>query len=444
MFTTRQIGIPSRSTLQQYERDLETLQKALEETPYTLPVPLIPGDRQGSGYIWRPSFNPKFRALTRQREALEALIRGGWAARSPQLPTDIVQSTLDNFIGQVSYEPPPPAPRPAPELRTFVRGLCLVCKAWLAPARRVLYRDVGLSHDGWKSFVQTVRTTPAVRNFVQHVTGWPDAFVDGTWLSLLPNYTAELRVSLGDRSPGLTDMWTKVVTQDREELKKIIVYGDDEECADVEGLTQMFSHLETLELSNCDFYVTEFPFAHGFPGVFFASLNVLKLEYCQNAVFPRTSANTLQKIILSRSEEIDAVSFIRFIGQQAKSLRDISVSSTGFSYDMGMDVFVELARAATCVERLEVDTYEWRSSPVFLSIVSPSLVELRLRDDGECVSHLDIIGLLKRKRVSDLRYLKLVVMELPKSQYEEGARKWEEVRSAAEEAGVVFSLSSRS
>jgi hypothetical protein len=437
MPTTQHDQVPSRSTLQQYERDLKVIQQAYGAvTRATVVSP-------GSGGI-PAGFTPggahrdsRTLALARQREALEALIRDGWAARSPLLPTDIVQSTLDNFI---RYEAKS-ASLPSFKLRSFLMGLCLVCKAWLAPARRVLYHDISLSHDSWNTepFLQTVRTTPAIRNFVRHITGRLNDFVDATWLSLLPNCTAELQVLiLHPDDPH--NVWEKVVAQDLKELKKITIFSDDAEYEPVGGSLRTFSHLETLELGGYGYYVGDFPFAPGFRNIFFASLAVLKLADCQHMELPRISPNTLREITLQDCQDIDAVSFVNFIRQHSTSLLDITVSSTTFSSHDGMDVFVEIARTAKCAQRLEVDISEWRTSSDFFSSVPSSLIELHLCEDDESSTHLDMIRLMDRQIILDHRHLKLVTIKLRKARYEEGVRKWEAVKVSAGAVGVAFSI----
>jgi hypothetical protein len=375
---------------------------------------------------------PELAQLRRERSELEVLIRDGWAARSPQLSIDIVQCTLDNYFGILSRLPQDGSGR---KMQKFLAGLCLVCKAWLAPARRVLYHEGIHTSD---RFIRTIQTSAAVRPFVHRVIRSAESFVDATWLSLLPNCTAELVVRLRDDG-DLQDIWPNVVAHDLKQLKKLVIDADNADSDEFEGLVQTFSHLEILELEEYDFWVSAFPFAPKFPDVYFASLTVLKLEHCQHMWFPSTSPSTLQKLELNRCLDIDAASFIVFIRNHTDSLLDISIS-TQFRRAGGMDVFLELVKAGKKVQNLDLDLYEWRTSPAFLEQVSLDLVKLALHGDENRIFASDIVNFLERRRALDTGKLRSLEILLVEKQDDEGVDRWEEVKKTAESMGVEFSL----
>jgi hypothetical protein len=290
-------------------------------------------------------------------------------------------------------------------------------------------------------FIRTIQTSAAVRPFVHRVVGSAENFVDVTWLSLLPNCTAELGVCLRSDS-DLRDVWPKVVAHDLKQLKKLIIDADNVDYDEVTGLVQTFSHLENLALYEYDFWVSAFPFAPTFPNVYFASLTVLRLDHCQHMWFPSTSANTLQTIELNRCLDIDDTSFIAFIRNHAESLLDITISAqfTRHIFGGGMDVFLELAKAAKRVQNLELDLYEWQYTPAFLEHMSSDLLKLALLDDETCLSASDIISFLKRRRALDVGNLRTLAISLVEKQDDEGVCRWEEVKKTAEKMGVEFSL----
>jgi hypothetical protein len=340
----------SRSELQQYERDLKALKEAYDGIAYA-PHPIL-GIRSLFGTM-STAPNPKLVALRDQMTGLERIIHDGWAARSPQLPVDVIQCTLDNFIGVRFYEPPSGS-GPAISLGKFITELCLVCRAWLAPARRVLYHDVGLEDGGRRElFIRTIQEAPDVRGFVRRIIGCPGDFFDGAWLSLLPNCTAALAIDVRSED-NLASGWPKIVAQDLKQLKKISVYGF--ECEPIEGLTQHFSHLEVLELEEYDFQICQVPFPCDFDGAFFSSLKVLSLtENCRNVSFPPTSPNTLQELYINRCFDMEPWHFLEFIRSHANSLVTIDISEPDFPSSKVVDVFAELAKEAVCAQRLDLD-----------------------------------------------------------------------------------------
>lgn len=119
----------------------------------------------------RATINSKIRLLERELSALISernhltyKITDAWASRCPSLNDDVLEQIFEHIDPLVPFHEAWLVERPV----HFLKGLCLVNKQWLGPARRVLYREIRLS-DQRHALERTLRQNALIRPFVRRI-----------------------------------------------------------------------------------------------------------------------------------------------------------------------------------------------------------------------------------------------------------------------------------
>jgi hypothetical protein len=410
--------IPSRLMVQKWEREVEAIERTIEiETE-----------------VWYR----RLAKLNHDHEVLVSKIWDGWLSRAPAIPTDALECIMD----YLSTESP-----------RYLSRLCLISKAWLTPARRLLYRNIRLHWKDTDNFIATVRRTPSIRLCVHSLDVEIEAFKKIDYFSLLENCVIRLTVDLQSEDQDLfRNLWPRLPNVS--ELKRVTVNASDDNddddseydrSDDKDDLlygwplfgVQPWDHLEELELRSYSFDSNDVPFQRHFPNVHFGSLKVLTFINCVNIVFPATPNNTLQILALDACSAVDDSSYISLIKRNANSIRDIKFMHSDFDITIENDfVYDRVVSEAKCAERVTLDACSEYMSPEFFHSLPATILHLKIMSYAKAFSPYNIIEYLYQRQSSPNSLQTLTIG----SDISGLAEEWEEVRSMAQEMGFEFSL----
>jgi hypothetical protein len=310
------LEVPSRSTLHQYARELEVLRTDLELVRKATESDPLHADGASERALWQ------------QCTALELKIQDGWAARTPNFSTDIVQCIVDNYIDGVFQRVDVPGRIP----RRFLAGLCLISRTWLYPGRRALYHDLCFILIGHEKLVRAIREFPIIRPYIRRVRVTPESLAEENWLSVLPaDCVLHFYAYLQHSKLCLRKVWPILLDQNPKQLKQIEIWGEsaDDEPSRRETREVDWKHVESLSLNLYNFALIMFPFHH-FLNVSFPKLASLHLFACNYVSFPACHG-TLHALMIRECCNVHTSPFLALIRHNAATLEKITIINAEFN-----------------------------------------------------------------------------------------------------------------
>jgi hypothetical protein len=242
-----------------------------------------------------------------------------------QLPPDIIQSIFEQMYDDDSG---------THDLFFWDIGLvasfCLVCRAWLVPARRYLYRYMWVGdipedmvYGGWdqEKYWVTIRDVPNLRPYVRRITAYGIKHAEWrNYLHLLPNCSILLHLAWNDVELAI-DNGISSLTQ----VRGVQVKSHGEYFQEPVLRLHKFASLEVLAF---DTYA--FPFRGQINECQLLALRTCRVKRCSMVDFQNIRANTLQTLHVIECHQVSSIALTCLVAQNSGSLRDIAIYGVTF------------------------------------------------------------------------------------------------------------------
>jgi hypothetical protein len=332
-------------------------------------------------------------------------------------------------------------------------NLCLVSKACLAPARRILYQVVSPNLLNRAGAFDALKATPDLRVLARRLyfnSAWftdpasPHLNCIEEILPLLPQCTILARLDYADINSGI---WECLLTSRR--LSHVALADSSMKYVQLrnyDGWDQIFGSWHSLTelriaMGSSKFYPAQSePTNHDL----LSSLRSLKLRYLRGDWFTPlpTCENTIHTLALHNCLYINRQAVVEFIRRQAQSLRRISISLISWTEDENprSQFLHDIVTIAEGVEELYIHTPHLPNGVFQYLPTSLTSLSLTIYASDTTVSEcLDYIRQLEGSKNLRSVTLEIWIGDTQTGAVDELKEKWSQVYDEAEQKGIIFS-----
>jgi hypothetical protein len=277
--------------------------------------------------------------------------------------------------------------------RKFLSPLCLVCRQWLVPARRILYKIVILSSTNSRKFAATIMGLPQVQNHVLRIyyhldeTSYYTVFKISKVLPRCMLYITSISEPLKVLHHGSRDL-VKMDNLEGIFLDKV------EWPVDIWNQAFLsFARLRHLRFRGPHTF-KEFPAQQMKRGLL-PCLRVLEISELRTLwIAPPTCPNTLHTLVLKDCSGLSKSVFLRMLARHSVSLRRITIDAIRFD-DLYTKIFDEIGLRCPKLEYVEITRTRHMSDKV-ISDLPPSVIHVALAfNTSLAAEHLLIEKIIK-------------------------------------------------